>query len=93
MKKNEEKFTIKFNTCLLLIKDIESVIKSATTSWKNIYNLHQPSDFLVHVSDKYNEGDKEDDEKDDNEDVETEDANLDDKEEGQEAIEENLPKI
>lgn len=62
---NEEKFTLKFNTCLVLMKDIEFVVKYITTTWKNIYNLHQPSDFIFHVSDKDDEDDKEDDDNDD----------------------------
>lgn len=75
LKKNEEKFTLKFNTYLVLMKDIESMVKSTTTTWKKIYNLQQSSDFIIHVSEK-------DDKEDDEEDVEIEDVNLDDKEEG-----------
>ena len=36
LKENEGKMTLKFNTCLILIKNIESIVKSATTTWKNI---------------------------------------------------------
>ena len=58
LKKNEEKTTFKFNTCLILINDIEHVVKNATNTWKNIYILHKQSDFIVNVSDK----DEDDDE-------------------------------
>ena len=69
MKKNEEKITPKFNTCLVLMKDIEYVVKFSIATWKNIYNLHQQSDFIVHVNDKEDEGDKEANDIDDDEDV------------------------
>lgn len=91
MKKNEEKLSLKFNTCLVLIKDIESVVKTTTTTWKNIYNLHQLGDHVVHIDDKDDEDDKDDD---DEEDVETkDDVIMDDEEQEHEATEENLPKI
>lgn len=61
IKKNEENLTLKFNTCLILIKDIEHVVKNATNTWKNIYRLHKPSDFLVDVKDD-DEEEKEKDE-------------------------------
>ena len=57
IKKNEEKLTLRFNTCLILMNDIEHVVRNATNTWKNIYLLHKLSDFVVHISDK------EDDEK------------------------------
>ena len=53
LKKNEKKLTPKFNTCLILLKDIESMVKSNTTTWKNIYRWHKPSDYVVQVDDKY----------------------------------------
>ena len=37
LKMNEKKITSEFNTCLILLKDIESMVKSNTTIWKNIY--------------------------------------------------------
>ena len=93
MKKNEENFTLNFNTCLIVMKDIESVVKSATTTWKNIYNLHQLGDIFIHVSEKYDENDKKDDVNDDKEDVKIEDVNPDDKKEEQEAPRGSLPEI
>ena len=51
MKKNEEKMTFRFNTCLILLKDIENVVKNAIGMWKNVYLLHKKSDFPVEVKD------------------------------------------
>ena len=60
LKKNEKKFTLKLNTCMILLKDIEYVVKVTITTWKSIYKLHQPSDFVVHVDNK-EDGDEEED--------------------------------
>ena len=51
LKKNEQKLTLKFNTCLVLMKDIEHVVRNATNTWKNVYLLHKLSDFPVNVND------------------------------------------
>ena len=59
LNKNEEKITLRFNTCLILMKDIELIVKNATNKWKNIYLLHKQSDFPIHVSDKDEEDDGE----------------------------------
>ena len=60
------------------MKDIESVVKSATATWKNIYQLHQPIDFVVHVDEKVGDDEEENVETKDDE---FDDANLDDEEE------------
>ena len=39
LKKNEERITLKFNTCLNLINDIEHVVRNAKNTWNNIYSL------------------------------------------------------
>ena len=78
LKKNEEKFTLKFNTCMILLEDIEYVVKTTTTTWKSIYQLHQPSDFVVHVDDKDDEDEEEEVEIRDDD---LDDVNLDDEEE------------
>ena len=52
LKKNEEKFTLRFNTCLILMSNIEDVVMSANKSWKNIYCLHKPSDFPIQIDGK-----------------------------------------
>lgn len=49
LKKNEDKMTLRFNTCLILIKDIEHVVKNATRMWKNIYHLHKYSGSPIEV--------------------------------------------
>ena len=59
IKKNEEKLTLKFNTCLVLMKDIEHVVKNTTNTWKNVYLLHKLSDFIVSISDKDDEDNQE----------------------------------
>ena len=95
LKKIEEKLTLRFNTCLILMKDIEHVVKNANNTWKNIYILHKQRDFIVNVSDKDEDDDgHEKDEEVDNEEVTHYDS-IDDKEEeqGQEATKEDLPTI
>ena len=52
LKKNEEKLTMRFNTCLILMKDIEHVVRNANNTWKNIYLLHKKSDFPILVDEK-----------------------------------------
>ena len=79
MKKNEENLTLKFNTNLILINGIEHVVKNATNTWKNIYNLHKKSNFVVNVSDKEDDGEHEKDEEIDDEEV-THYDNIDDEE-------------
>ena len=65
---------------MILVNDIEHVVKIATTIWKNIYKLHQPSDFVVHVSVIDVAYDKEENDNNDEEDIEIDDVNLDDEE-------------
>ena len=36
LKKNEEKLILRFNTCLILMNNIEDVVNSATRTWTNI---------------------------------------------------------
>lgn len=59
IKKNDDKMTLRFNTCLILIKDIEHVVKNATSMWKNVYHLHKKSDFPVEVKDDYSDDEEE----------------------------------
>ncbi len=66
LKKNEDKMTIRFHTCLILIKDIERIVKDAIEEWKGIYHLHNPSDHPSEIKD---------DEEDDNDDEEVEEGN------------------
>ena len=57
---------LKFNTYLILMKDIEYFVKNATNTCKFFYHLHKPSEFLVQLKD-------DDDDDDDNEDKDEED--------------------
>ena len=59
IKKNEEKLTLRFNTCLILINNTKDVVTTATKTWKNIYYLHKPSDFVVQVEEEEEEEEKE----------------------------------
>ena len=66
MKKHEDKMTIRFQTCLILIKDIERIVKDAIDVWKGIYHLHKPYNHLVEIKDDDGDDDDEDDEKGNN---------------------------
>ena len=50
LKKKEEKLTLRFNTCLVLLKEIEHVVKNATNTWKNVYLLHKLRNFAINVN-------------------------------------------
>lgn len=63
LKKNEDKMILRFNTCLVLVKSIEHIVKSATETWKNVYHLHSPNDFPIIVND--DEEEEEEENKDD----------------------------
>ena len=72
---------MRFNACLVLLNDIEHIVKNTTNTWKNVYLLHKPSDFVVSVSDKEGDDDeKTEDGEDDMEEV-THFDTVDDKEE------------
>lgn len=81
LNKNEEKLALRFNTCIILLNGIEHVIKNSTNTWKNIYLIHKPSDFVVNISNK----DKGDDEQEKDEEIDNEEStlfeNVDDNEE------------
>lgn len=52
LKKHEGKMLLRFHTCLILINDIEKVVREVTNTWKNIYHLHEPSkDPVVEIED------------------------------------------
>ena len=55
---------LKFYTCLILMKNVESVVKNGTDVWKDVYNLHKLAEDPVEI--KYDENEKEEDDKDDN---------------------------
>ena len=51
MKNHEGNMMIRFHTCLILIKEIEHVVRDAKNMWKNIYHLHKPSEDPVEIKD------------------------------------------
>ena len=55
---------LKFNTCLILMKNVESVVKNATNVWKYVYHLHKPTEDPVEIKD--DDSDKEEDDEEDN---------------------------
>ena len=64
LKEHVKMMILKFNTCLILMKNVEWVVKSANDVWKDVYHLHKPSEDLVEIKD--DESDKEEDDEDDN---------------------------
>ena len=84
LKKNEAKLTLRFNTCLILMNNIEDIVTTITKTWKNIYYLHKPSDFLVQVEEEEEEEEKEE---------EIQIDNLDQEEEEHDVTKEGLPKV
>ena len=54
LKDNENKMTLKFNTFLVLMKDIDYVVR-------NVFHLHKPSDYLVEIKDDDDDSDKDED--------------------------------
>lgn len=49
-----------FNTCLILLKSIEPVVKNAIDVWSDVYKLQKPSEEIVEINDDDNDGDEED---------------------------------
>ena len=62
LKDNENKMTLKFNTCLILIKDIEYVVRNAKNTWINAYHLHKPSEQPIEIKDDDDDSDKDEEE-------------------------------
>lgn len=60
MKKNKENMTLRFNTCLILLKYTEHVVSNATNMWKNVYLFHKQSDFPIEVKDDDSDDEEED---------------------------------
>ena len=42
---------LKFNTCLLLMKDIEYVVRNITNTQRNVYHLQKPSEHPMEIKD------------------------------------------
>ena len=53
--------TLKFNTCLVLMKDIEYVVKNAIKKWINIFHLHKMSEYPIEIKDNDEDSDKDED--------------------------------
>ena len=47
-----------FNTCLVLIKDIEYVVRNATNTWRNVFNLQKLSQKPIEIKDDDDDSDK-----------------------------------
>ena len=62
LNKNENKMTVKFNSCLILMKDIEYVVRNATNNWRNFYHLHKPSEYPIEIKDDEDDDYEKDDE-------------------------------
>ena len=59
--------TIKFHTCLILMKDIEHVVKDATNMWKNIDHLQKPNENPIQINDDDDDdSDKDEDNEEEN---------------------------
>ena len=61
LKDNENKMTLKFNTCLVLMKDIEYVVRNSTNTWRNVFHLHKWSEYPVEIKDDDDDSDKDED--------------------------------
>ena len=99
IKRNEEKLTLKFDTCLVLMKYIEHVVKNAKNTWKRVYLLRKMDDSSVTVSEKDDDDEKEKNDREENDEETTHFDNIDneeeheqeDSEEDTQDIEENDP--
>ena len=58
LKENEGKMTLSFNTFLILIKNVEFFIKSATTTLKKIYQIHELSVETIIIKDIEDDSDE-----------------------------------
>ena len=54
--------TLKFNTCLILVKNVESFVNSDTNTWKNLYGLHEPRIETIVIKDIEDDSDEQDEE-------------------------------
>ena len=64
LKEHENRMILKFKTCLILMKNVESIGKNATNVWKYFYHLHKLAKDLVEIKD--DESDKDEDDEEDN---------------------------
>ena len=59
LKDHPGRMNMRFNTCLILLKSIEPVVKNATDVWSDVYKLHKPTEEIVEINDDENNGDEE----------------------------------
>ena len=64
LKDNENKMILKFNTCLVLMKNVEHVVKNATDVWKDVFHLHKPTEDPMEIKD--DDSDKDEDNEEEN---------------------------
>ena len=81
IKRNEEKLTLKFDTCLVLMKYIEHVVKNAKSTWKKVYLLRKMDDFSATISEKDDDDEKEKNDREENDEETTHFDNIDNEEE------------
>ena len=94
LKKNEENLTLRFNTCLVLLKEIQHVVKNATNTLKNVCLLHKTINFVISISDKDDDVNREEKHEEKYNEEVTHFDNIDDEDEqGQEATKEDAQDI
>lgn len=53
---------LKFNTCRILMKNVESVVKNSIDVWKDVYHLLKPIEDALEIKDDDSDKDEEDEE-------------------------------
>ena len=61
LKDHENKMTLKFNTCLVVMKDIEYVVRNSMNTWRNVFHLHKLSEYPIEIKDDDDDSDKDED--------------------------------
>jgi hypothetical protein len=64
LKEHEIRIILKFNTCLILMRNVESIVKNPTNVWRDVYHLHKHIEDLVEIKDY--DSDKDEDDEEDN---------------------------
>jgi hypothetical protein len=59
LKDHKGSLNMRFNTCLILLKSIEPVVKNSTDVWSDVYKLHKPTEEIVEIKDDDNNSDEE----------------------------------
>ena len=53
---------LKLNTCFILTKNIESVVRHALDVWRDVFHLNKPSEETIEIKDDDNSDNNDDDE-------------------------------